>query len=382
MFKHTLFKIAGFVLLAGLLSIPSVQAQKQKLELKDSVDHKLDLSEYIINLHGLVPFPVLISEPALGNIGAALGLVYISPKKSAGKEQGFRFPDITAVGGLYTANGTWGLAAFRQGSFPKIGMRYQVIGLYADVNLNFYRELPIAGEQEFLVNLVPLGLVLDGSKNIFQNKLFLGLRYQFFNTQIKGDDGILPEEVFDSDEFDKNLGTLGLYGEWDGRDNLFTADRGLRFKATYNFSREWLGSDFTTGRFETFATWFLQPTDRWVCGLKSEWQVAGDNAPFYYYPFIMMRGIPVMRYQGQQTLLVETEQRYDIGSRWSVVGFAGTGKAYADNEYLSDNQWHWAGGAGFRYLLARAFKLRVGIDLAAGPDQLAYYMVFGHYWNR
>jgi len=95
-----------------------------------------------------------------------------------------------------------------------------------------------------------------------------------------------------------------------------------------------------------------------------------------------MRGIPAMRYQGKQTLVIETEQRYDLNLRWSLVGFVGAGKAISGSGNIGDDEWHAAGGAGFRYLVARLFKLRMGVDIAAGPDQLAYYIVFGHYWNR
>jgi hypothetical protein len=95
-----------------------------------------------------------------------------------------------------------------------------------------------------------------------------------------------------------------------------------------------------------------------------------------------MRGIPMMRYQGQATVLFETEQRFDVTRRWSVVGFVGTGRTFSDQEFMKDDNWHTAGGVGFRYLLARLFNLRMGIDIAAGPDQFAYYIVFGHYWNR
>lgn len=362
--------------------ISTAYAQDKKLVLRDTTDGQMDLSDYIINLHGFVPFPILISEPALGNFGGALGLVFISPKKNVSKEEGFHFPDITAIGGLYTANNTWGLGVFRQGSFPKVGVRYQVIGLYADVNLNFYRDVPEVGEKEFLVNMVPAGFILDGSKNLFKNKIFVGTRYQFFNTNIGSGNGELPGLIFDSEDFDKNLATLGFYADWDTRNSIFTADRGLRFKASYHLSREALGSDFNTEKFESFATWFLQPTDRWVSGWRGEVQTVADGSPFYYYPFIFMRGIPAMRYQGQTTLLFETEQRFDLTNRWSVVGFAGSGKTYSNSEYLSDDQWHWAGGAGFRYLLARLFNLRVGLDIAAGPEQFSYYMVFGHVWNR
>jgi hypothetical protein len=107
-----------------------------------------------------------------------------------------------------------------------------------------------------------------------------------------------------------------------------------------------------------------------------------DDGPFYALPYIKMRGLPAAQYQGQQVLQFETEQRFDFLKRWSVVGFAGTGRSFSTNEYLEDKTWYWAGGAGFRYLIARMFKLRMGVDIARGPDQFAYYIVFGHYWDR
>jgi hypothetical protein len=39
-------------------------------------------------------------------------------------------------------------------------------------------------------------------------------------------------------------------------------------------------------------------------------------------------------------------------------------------------------GGGFRYLIARKFKLRMGVDIARGPEKWAYYIVFGNTWGR
>ena len=152
-------------LLFEILSLSFVHGQEERktLNLKDTLDGKVDISEYIVHLKGLVPFPVIITEPALGNFGGALGLVLISPKKVEGDKQGFLFPDISAVIGLYTANKTWGVGAFRQGSLPKLGLRYRVAGLYADVNLNFYRDVPGSGEGEYLINKP-----LSGVKMLFR----------------------------------------------------------------------------------------------------------------------------------------------------------------------------------------------------------------------
>ena len=47
------------------------QSNKKHVSLKDSVDGKLDLSDYIIDANGFIPIPVIITETALGGFGGA-----------------------------------------------------------------------------------------------------------------------------------------------------------------------------------------------------------------------------------------------------------------------------------------------------------------------
>ena len=60
--------------------------------------------------------------------------------------------------------------------------------------------------------------------------------------------------------------------------------------------------------------------------------------------------------------------------------YGGTGKAFDDWNNFGEADWRFSYGTGGRYLLARKFKLRVGIDLAHGPGTWAYYIVFGSNW--
>ena len=60
----------------------------------------------------------------------------------------------------------------------------------------------------------------------------------------------------------------------------------------------------------------------------------------------------------------------------------GVGKAMDRDESFSDAETAYNFGAGFRYLIARAFRIRAGIDVAKGPDSFGWYIVFGHNWNR
>ena len=107
-----------------------------------------------------------------------------------------------------------------------------------------------------------------------------------------------------------------------------------------------------------------------------------DEPPFYLLPYVDLRGIPVMRYQGNIFSVIEGEVRWDFEPRWSAVAFGGTGKAYDTWSDFNDTDYVSSGGAGLRYLMARKFKLRMGVDVARGPEQWAYYIVMGSAWRK
>ena len=67
--------------------------------------------------------------------------------------------------------------------------------------------------------------------------------------------------------------------------------------------------------------------------------------------------------------------------RWSAVAFAGIGSAWGRDQ-SSDAQIAYNFGGGFSYLIARAFKIRAGIDIAEGKDSWGLVYCFGHNWNR
>ena len=89
-----------------------------------------------------------------------------------------------------------------------------------------------------------------------------------------------------------------------------------------------------------------------------------------------------MRFQGQFTLLAETEQYVRIYKRWGLIGFAGYGGTIADTESWDGGDNAWNAGGGFRYLLARKLGLQMGMDVGAGPDSWAFYIIFGSAWLR
>ncbi|MFN8417389.1 MAG: glyceraldehyde-3-phosphate dehydrogenase [Cytophagaceae bacterium] len=335
--------------------------------MKDTLDGKLDMSNMLINMNGFMPVPIILSEPALGNFGVALAAIFISPQKDTSNKDRFHFPTMNVGLGMYTLNNSWAAGFMRMGSIPKWGMRYRVAAFYGDINMNFYRTTPIIGEHEYEINNKVAGFLVEGSKSIYRNRVFLGVNYKFFNTHYTYDlNNLLPIESKEL-ELKSNNGTLGFFLDVDYRDNTFTPNKGVRFKPSINLHQPYTASDFEYNKYSALLTAFHYVTPKWNRGWKAEFMGISKNSPFFAYPFISMRGLPMMRYQGQQTILFETEQRFDITYRWSLVGFVGTGRAFGGGDIKTDENWQVAGGAGFRYLIARIFNIRTGIDIAKGP---------------
>lgn len=389
--RSTFFIAQGLLCIAfgWLLNTTTLSAQDTKADgkpdrqamVRDTLDGQLDFSSFLIDAHGFIPIPLIITEPAVGGFGFALVPVFITPPKS--KFVTTRTPpDITGAIGMYTANDSWALGGFRFASIPKWSMKYRVALAYMDMNLSFYRDVLAEQQKEFEFNFLAKPVLLSLSKKITKQEVYFGLQYMYLKSNIQprfAED--LPDAI-EEKELNSATATFSPFLDWDRRDNTFTPDHGAIIHLQYDINDEWTGSDYIYQRIFGNLNWFLPIQEKWVSGLRIEFQQAFQDPPFYMLPFINLRGLPVLRYQGQTTALIETEQRYDLNRRWSVIGFAGYGKAIQKNESFSEGTSVYNVGGGFRYLLARLFKVRAGIDIGFGPDSWGYYIVFGHNWNR
>ncbi|HEY6506341.1 MAG TPA: BamA/TamA family outer membrane protein [Chitinophagaceae bacterium] len=355
--------------------------ENKKALLHDTLDGKLDFSHFLIDPKGFIPIPFIITEPALGGFGGLLVPMFIKPGRSV-NGKGYAPPDITALAAMYTVNNSWVLGAFRSASIPKWSMKYRAAAGYGSINLAFYRELPSAGEKKFSFNITTLPVMVSLSKKISKQDIYIGLQYLHLNSKVKPEfDEPLPDFI-KQEELDNQTASLGVFMDWDRRNSIFTPDKGARLYLLGSADDQWTGSDFTYQRVEGALNWFVPVKANWISGLRTEIQHVFNEPPFYLLPYISLRGVPIARYQGATTVLLETEQRIDLNLRWSVVGFGGLGKAIERNESFDDAQTVYNIGTGFRYLIARIFRIRAGIDIAKGPDSFGYYIVFGHNWNR
>ncbi|WP_066223417.1 BamA/TamA family outer membrane protein [Formosa haliotis] len=374
--------ISFFIFFLCLFLVLPVQGQKErKYVFKDSLDHKLDFSDFLLNPKGFIPFAQPVTEPALGNIGIMGGPVFIHPNKHPVKE--YTPPNITTILGGYSANKSWAVGVYHLGYNTKHKFKYSFATGYGSVNMDYYREVLNQGEKDFEFNFKSIPVDLTFMKQIGDSKLYLGVEYDYMHSEITPnfDFEHLPDFVNEKD-ISSTLSSPGLIVEYDSRDSMFTPDKGTFFNATYHINEQWTGSDYNFQDLRIEALQFLQFTHNWVSGFRLQLEFQSDNAPFYLEPAVELRGVPKSRYQGKSTYLVETEQRYDITMRWSAVAFAGMAKAVREKENFDAARLVYNYGSGFRYLIARKFKLRVGLDFAWSNNDFGYYIVFGSSWNQ
>ena len=387
--KNSRLRLTLTIFFISFFSVSFAQ-QHAKPSLKDSLDGAFDLSDYIIDAKGFVPVPIIITEPAFGGFGGGFVPVFI--KKRPPYIDSVRgqlkltpvSPDITGGAAFYTLNNSWMLAGFKSGTLIKMRIKYIIGGGYADINMSYYRTVNDLGEKEFKFNIKTPTIFLQSIKRIGYSNWYAGAKYLFLKTNVKyvGDSVTLPPTWVKQEEYSSVVSQLGAVVELDNRDNIFTPDRGLKLHFDGIRSDDAIGSDYDYWRMNYYMYAYKPLSAKLTGGLRVDGQQTFQNPPFFMYPYIDMRGIPSNRYSGKADILTEAEFRWDFYKRWSIMFYGGAGKAFNEWSDFGAADLAYSYGTGFRYLIARKFKLRMGIDIAHGPEQFAYYIVFGSKWLK
>jgi outer membrane translocation and assembly module TamA len=182
-------------------------------------------------------------------------------------------------------------------------------------------------------------------------------------------------------DLDVTLAGLALVVEYDDRDSIFTPGSGTRLQLQATDFAPRYGSDPSFRLFKAAVNSYASPHRDVVLGGRLDFRGASGDTPFYAVPFIELRGIPYLRYQGERVAVAELEARWNLDGRWSLVDFGGAGRASGKEGGLDSAETRWAGGFGFRYKLASAMGLHAGIDVARGPEEGAFYLVVGSAWR-
>ena len=346
----------------------------------DPQDGQLDLSYFLENPRGFLPIPIVVTEPAVG-YGAGGAGMFLRPRREAGDE-GWARPDISAVGAFATENGTWGAFGGDASRWFEGRLRTLVGAGAGQFNLDFYGRGggPSSLNESVRYSLQFTGAVAQANWQLAPKSPWaVGVRYVYADVDPKPRDSTFQSLA---DQVRVKVSAPSAVVEYDTRDNVFTPTRGIYAESSFLASREALGASDDFERFQQVLIAWHPLTQDVTLGARLNYAWSSDGTPFFLRPFIQLRGVPAVRYQGDQAGSIEVEARWQFYGRWSVVAFGGAGATRTERQSSTITQSVGSGGLGFRYELASKFGMHAGIDVAHSPGTTALYFVVGNAWFR
>ena len=379
---------AACLITAGILLSTPAFAQGWRERFVDPQDGGFDASTYLLDHRGVLPAPIIITEPAIG-YGGGVALLWFSESMreaaAAAQRAGARIapPNIYALALVGTENGTRAGMVGGRMSFAQDTWRYRGALGATSLNLDFYG---IGGD--LLPGIDKVGYNLKGiltfqelTRRLGESDQFLGLRFVYIDLKTRLDFGTAEDAGLGNRELGRKGSGLGFTYVHDSRDNIFTPRTGLEASVDGVFYSPRIGSDTTFPAWRAHAFGYVPAGENATLALRADARTTNGDVPFYQLPFIELRGVPAARYQDQTTGVLEVEGRYYVTPRWIALGFIGAGRAWGRKTSFSDEGTVVTKGVGFRYLLARRLGLSIGIDVARGPEETAYYVQVGNSWR-
>jgi hypothetical protein len=327
-----------------------------------------------------IPVPFIITDQNLG-FGALLSLTYIhANSKKTTKDSP---PAITAIAGGGTTTKSWMIAALHSHSFNYDKLRYLGALVYINMNLDFYSIGNIdLSDKPVGVNLNGYGTLQRILFRIKKSNFFIGPQYSFMrinsSLNIKDNDHPIFDSLLRKINVHQNLSALGLLAQYDTRKNTLSPNKGIHTGFGLNYNATWLGASQNFYKLELYFYGYV-PLTKWLFSIYHfDAQFIDGDAPFYMKPYVELRGAPMMRYQGNQTMLAEVQFRGYFYKSLALVAFTGVGKAFDSFSEFKSARLIVDYGTGIRWELKKMFGVRLGLDFAwTNNNDFGWYVVIG-----
>jgi len=358
--------------------------EKTKVSLRDTVTGAIDLSDMIYNARGFMPIPVIVTEPAVG-YGGGLAVLYLLPQKK--KYDRYVPPDIYGVMGLGTQNKTWlvGGLAFKVWGPDKV--RYIAALARPVIHIKYYgNNNEYLSENPVELELNSWTIIQRAQVRLTGTKLFVGGSYIYFNSENSVDtlpDKPLINKIIKKLDGKSTLSMLQAIVNWDSRNTIFTPTKGINTGIQFTYNATWIGGDSDFYKLNPYFLGYLPISRKVFSGWRFDASFMFGDAPYYTLPFVQLRGVPSMQYQSDNTMVVETQWDFVVYKRWKLDVFTGLGKAFTGFNQFGAATLVYNYGIGFRYLMASAFGLDMGMDFAfSNNGEFAFYLIIGSAWNK
>jgi hypothetical protein len=358
--------------------------EKYKISLRDPQSGAIDISNLIYNAKGFMPIPIFVTEPAVG-YGGGLAILYLQPQKK--KYERYVPPNIYGAIGLGTENKTWMAAAF---AFKVWGPdKVRSISAFARpvIHVKYYgNNNEVLMENPVELELNSWAIIQRVQVRVEKTKLFVGGSYIFFTSENSVDtlaDKPIVNELIKELNGKSTLSMLQGIVNWDSRNTIFTPTKGMNTGIQFTYNATWLGADEDFYKLNPYFLGYQPISKKVFSGWRFDASFIFGDPPFYVLPFVQLRGVPVLKYQGNNTLVAETQWDFVVYKRWKVDVFTGMGKAFTSFNEFGSATLVYNYGFGFRYLLADAFGMGIGMDFAwSNNREFAFYLIVGSAWNK
>ena len=364
--------------------VPAEDVEKEGFasKFKDPDDGWFDASRWLLeNIIGFMPVPIIITEPAVDNGLGLAGVFFHKPKDDQMRAEDGKnliMPNMSAVVAGVTGNESWFAGAGHFRNWRKDRYRYNIMAGYADVNLDWFgnENFPLPGNG---IRFNVKGAMLDqGFKvRMGESRWYLGANWRYLNSEVQFKTN-LPIEL---PVVESNVSGVGVAGLYENLDYRLSPRDGFKTELTATVNNDAIGSDFDYEQFDWKVRQYFTFGEKYTFSWRLDGATTSGDVPFYLEPYIEIEGIPALRYQGSTAATAEIRGGYDFHPRWTALAFIGAGRAADSISDLSSATTRSAYGIGFRYLMAKVLGMRVGIDVARGPEGTYAYLVMGSAWN-
>ena len=326
-----------------------------------------------------VPVPIPVSNPNLGS-GLALAGLYLHSQKEVDEVSP---TSISAVLGMATSNGSWGVGVGHSGYYLKDKYRLSGGLAYGELNLKFYG----IGQNSILADhpveykaaafaFAPTALFRLPLKN-----WFLGTRYVFMHVENSFDfSRLLP--FLPEIRIPTQTAGLGLLASCDSRNDTLWPTKGVWFELTITDYDELFGGDFDYRKLRLKFSQYFPLTKTITFAYRLDGQSIEGRPPFYDLSSLNVRGFPTGRFTDKSAASAQVETRWNFTERWTALVFGGGGRIARRLQDLDSSPTHYAGGVGLRYLVAKAQNLNVGVDITYGAGEVNFYVQIADWFGR
>ncbi len=324
----------------------------------------------------LVVVPIPISNPTLES-GLVAGAAYFYAQTEEQKK--LQPASVTGAAAMYTSNDSRAFAVVQQNYWRDDKWRFTGVAGAADLRLSLLTFDQSSGEQS-------VDWRIDGA--FFYAKLARRLRGDWYGgglTRLVDADQSIETALSSSDStlsgFDtgsnvRSMG-LGLYLEYDERDNPLNSSDGRYFKFDALFNDEAFGSNRTYQSTSAAYKSYHRLSESTVLAFEARACQRGGTAPLWDACTIKLRGFSATDYLGKASASAQVEARWEFSERWGMVGFAGAGYIGSSFSGIRENEPIPSYGVGLRFMVLKAKRINLRLDYARSTQSDAIHFSVG-----